>query len=323
MPTFGLMRCDETLGLAAAAVLALVAMAPSAHAADTGQPPADQPGNQAGGEADEQEAQGLAKAVQNPIADLISVPFQNNTTYNIGPYDRAQNTLNIQPVLPFHLSKKILLVTRTILPIVYQPDVTSPTGGSSGVGDLNPTFFLAPDTTGKFDFGVGPTFLIPTATQRETGTGKLGLGPAAVVLVQPDPWTLGVLASQIWSVAGPSSRASVSAFTLQYFINYNLAHAWYLTSSPIVTANFKAPGGTAWTVPFGAGAGKHFTIGKLPFNGNAQGFYNVRNNDDTIGGWQVRLQLALLFPVGHKQKPEEKQGSETATTGISGRPAGG
>jgi hypothetical protein len=314
------MRRNLGLGVAAAAVIGLVGMARPARAEDKGQPAADQPG---GGEADEQEAHGLAKAVQNPVADLISVPFQNNTTYNIGPYDRAQNTLNIQPVVPFHLAEKILLVTRTILPIVYQPDVTSPSGGSSGVGDLNPTFFVAPATQGKFDFGVGPTFLIPTATQRNTGTGKFGLGPAAVVLVQPDPWTLGVLASQIWSVAGPSNRASVSVFTMQYFINYNLAHAWYLTSSPIVSADFKAPGGTAWTVPFGAGVGKIFKIGKLPFNGNAQGFYNVRNNDDTIGGWQVRLQLALLFPTGHKKKPEEKQGSETASTGSSGRAPGG
>ena len=121
---------------------------------------------------EESEAGELAKAVQNPIADLISVPFQNNTNYNVGPNERAQNTLNIQPVIPLHLSKSIMLITRTILPIVYQPDTTSTVGGSSGLGDLNPAFFFSPANPGKVMYGAGPIFSIPTATQRATGSGK-------------------------------------------------------------------------------------------------------------------------------------------------------
>jgi hypothetical protein len=278
-----------------------------------------------GGESGEEQAHNkdLAKAVQNPVADLISIPLQNNTSYNIGPNNRAQNTLNIEPVVPIHLGDKLLLITRTILPVVYQPDVTAQQGGTSGVGDLNPSFFFSPAKQGKLIFGVGPTFLIPTATQQATGTGKWSVGPAAVALIQPHPWTIGVLASQLWSFAGPSDRSSVNTFSLQYFVNYNLAHAWYLASSPIITANFAATGGDAWTVPFGGGVGKIFRLGKLPLNGQVQGFYNVRTNDDTIARWQLRVQLAFLFPTGHekKHKPEEKHDTETASAARA-TPAG-
>lgn len=128
------------------------------------------------------------------MANLISVPLQNNTTYNIGPHERAANTLNIQPVIPFHLSEEVLLISRTIIPIVYQPDLGSTGGGSSGFGDLNPTFFFSPAKPGKLIWGAGPAFLLPTATQRTVGTGKWSIGPAAVALVQPGHWTIGARA---------------------------------------------------------------------------------------------------------------------------------
>jgi len=290
-------------------------------AADKGRP-ADESGSDESGK----RISDLAKSVQNPVADLVSVPFQNNTSYNIGPYERAQNTLNIQPVIPFRLSEKILLVTRTILPIVYQPDVTNTGGGSSGVGDLNPALFLSPAKPGKLIYGIGPIFALPTATQRTTGSGKWCVGPAAVALLQPGNWTLGVLASQIWSFAGPDDRTSVSFLSIQYFVNYNLPDAWYLSSSPIITANFKAVGGDQWTVPFGGGVGKIFKVGKLPMNGLVQAYYNVRPNDaDTVASWQLRIQLAFLFPseAGKKEKKEkekEKSDSEQASAARASVP---
>lgn len=263
--------------------------------------PAAGAGSEAGGGepggAEPQEGD-LAKAVQNPIADLISVPFQNNTSYNIGPNERASDVLNIQPVIPVHLSDSVLLVTRTILPIAYQPDLTATGGGSSGVGDLNPSFFFSPAKPGKLMWGFGPTFVLPTATQRAVGSGKWSVGPTAVALAQPGHWTFGLLASQVWSFAGPDSRSDVSFMTAQYFINYNLPDAWYLASSPILTFNWKAPSNEEWVVPVGGGVGKIFKLGKLPLNGSVQGFYNIRPSDSqTIGHWQARLQLAFLFPA--------------------------
>jgi hypothetical protein len=263
----------------------------------------DQPAEPEQGGGGEPSSGDLAKQTQNPVSDLISVPFQNNTSYNIGPNERAQNTLNIQPVIPVHLSEDVNLVTRTILPIVYQPDVTSTGGGTSGVGDLTASFFLSPARPGRLIYGVGPVFSIPTATQRATGSGKWCVGPSAVALMQPGHWTFGLLANQIWSFMGPDNRSGVSFMTIQYFVNYNLPDAWYLTTSPIITANFKSPGGDQWTLPFGGGVGKIFKLGKLPLNGNVQGFKNVRPNDtDTVASWQVRLQLAMLFPT-KKPKP--------------------
>jgi len=212
---------------------------------------------------DDNENAGLAKAVQNPIADLISVPFQNNASYNIGTNDRAADTLNIQPVIP----------------------------------------------TRKLIWGAGPAFILPTATQQAVGTGKWSIGPAAVVLLQPDPWTFGVLASQVWSFAGPTNRSDVSLMTVQYFVSYNLAHAWYLTSSPVLTFNWKAASSEEWLVPFGGGVGKIFKLGKLPLNGSVQAFYNAHSSDaTTLARWQARVQLTFLFPAGgSKPKPAEKQ----------------
>jgi hypothetical protein len=278
--------------------------AAAAEPADTGEKPA--------GDA-EAEEKDLAKKVQNPVADLISVPFQNNTTYNIGPNDRAANTLNIQPVIPVHLSEDVLLISRIIVPIVYQPTLTSPGGGTSGVGDANPTFFLSPGRPGKLIWGVGPVFLLPTATQTAIGTGKWSVGPSAVGLLQTKHWTVGALANQVWSFAGLDNRSSVSLITVQYFVNYNLPHAWYLSSSPILTFNWKASAGNEWTVPFGGGVGKILRLGKLPLNGEVQGYYNLRSADATeIGSWQIRIQLAFLFPT-EKPKPADRENQQQAS----------
>ncbi|HEY6477236.1 MAG TPA: neuromedin U [Polyangia bacterium] len=295
--------------LAWAVRLSLLLLAPLAVAAPEQPGAKDQPPEQG----DDKQEGDLAKAVQNPVADLISVPFQNNTSYNIGPNERASNTLNIQPVIPLQLSESVLLISRIILPIVYQPDLTGTGGGSSGFGDTNPTFFFSPAKPGKVIWGAGPAFILPTATQRSVGTGKWSIGPAAVALVQPDPWTIGVLASQVWSFAGPSDRSEVSLLTVQYFVNYNLAHAWYLTSSPILTFNWEARSSEEWLVPFGGGIGKIFKLGKLPLNGSLQAYYNVRSDESTtLARWQARLQLAFLFPAaGSKPKPPEKEGAES------------
>jgi hypothetical protein len=241
----------------------------------------------------------LAKATQNPVADLVSLPLQNNLDYDIGPFSRARNTLNIQPVIPHPLTSEWNIVARIIAPIVYQPDVSQVGGGTSGLGDINPTFFVAPSHPGQLIWGVGPTFLLPTATQQAVGTGKWSVGPAAVLLVQPHPWTIGVLAQNVWSFAGEDDRDDVNQFLLQYFVNYNLPEGWYLTSQPILTANWKQPSGEEWVVPFGGGLGKIFKLGPQALNGQVSAYWNAVIPDETpSASWQLRLQLAFLFPKG-------------------------
>ncbi len=237
----------------------------------------------------------LAKQTQNPVANLISLPLQNNTNFGIGPDDETQNILNIQPVWPFSLNEDWNLITRTILPVVSQPDIlTGGEGRVNGLGDTTFTAFFSPKDSAKLTWGVGPVFLLPTATDDALGSDKWGAGASAVLLTMPGNWVVGSLFSNVWSFAG-SGDQDVNLFTWQYFINYNLANGWYLTSAPIITANWEADSGNKWTVPFGGGVGKIFKIGKQPLNGQVSAYYNVES-PDYGADWQLRVQLQFLFP---------------------------
>jgi hypothetical protein len=243
----------------------------------------------------ESNAKSLAEAAQNLIANLISVPFQNNTSFGVGPWDRTQNIMNFQPVIPFDLNQDWLIVSRTILPVIYQPPLTVESANRFGFGDLNPQFFFVPKNNSKWTWGAGPVFLLPTATSNSLGTGKWGIGPTAVVVYTSAPWVIGALANNIWSVAGDSDRANVSQFLLQPFINYNLADGWYLVTAPIITANWMADSGNQWTIPIGGGFGKLFKIGKQPVNASLQGYWYAEK-PKSGPDWTIRAQFQLLFP---------------------------
>ena len=209
----------------------------------------------------EDEAGELARATQNPVADLISLPFQNNTNFDFGPRDRVQNVLNIQPVLPFGITEDWNLITRTIVPISSQPSLFHGQDRETGLGDTTFTAFFSPKDSGKVTWGAGPVFLLPTASDDRLGADKWGLGPSLVVLTMPGNWVIGSLFSNVWSTGG-SGDEDVNLFTWQYFVNYNLPNGWYLTSSPIITANWEADrGGDTWTFPIGGGFGKIIRLG--------------------------------------------------------------
>ena len=245
----------------------------------------------------------LAKETQNPLADLISLPLQNNFDFNTGPFDRTRYTLNIQPVIPFSISENWNLITRTIVPVRYQPDVTQNSGGEFGLGDINTSWFLSPSKPGALVWGIGPILQLRTATDDTLGTGKWAAGPSLVLLTMQGKWVVGVLANNIWSFAGDSDRDDVNFLTLQYFINYNLPNGWYLVSAPINTADWETDSGDRWTVPLGGGGGKVFHIGKLPINVQTQAFYNVEHPQ--FGPeWQLRFQFQFLFPKTTKKLHE-------------------
>ena len=239
----------------------------------------------------------LAKKTQNPVADLISIPLQNNFNFGVGPNNVTQYVGNLQPVIPIKLTEEWNLITRTILPIINQPSPAPGVSSNFGLGDLNPTFFLSPGKPGALIWGVGPTFTLPTATDTALGSGKWSMGPAAVVLTMQGPWVLGVLANQQWSVAGDSDRRRVSQMLIQPFVNYNLPDGWYLTTSPIITANWMADSGDQWTVPLGGGFGKLWRVGKvgLPVNTQLAAYYNLEKPQGAAD-WQLRFQVQLLLP---------------------------
>jgi len=215
-------------------------------------------------EAGEDETAELARAVQNPVADLISLPFQNNTNFNFGPRERTQNVLNIQPVIPVDLSEDWLMITRTIIPGVSQPSLfPGDDGRENGLGDtLFSAFFSPKDQArwigGRWLWGVGPAFLLPTSTDDRLGPGEWGAGPSAVFLTLQGRWVVGSLFSNVWSFTDDGDEDEVNLFTWQPFANYNLDDGWYLTSSPLITANWEANNDNTWTVPVGGGLGRIF-----------------------------------------------------------------
>ena len=248
--------------------------------------------------AEEESATELAKKTQNPVADLISVPLQSDFNFNTGEKDATVYVLNVQPVIPIKLTHDWNLITRTIVPIINQPSLfdgpNQISGSAWGLGDINPSFFLSPARPGRFIWGVGPTFTLPTATDWRLGSGKFSLGPSAVALVMEGPWVAGALINNQWSVAGWRDQ-DVNQMLLQPFVNYNIGDGWYVTSSPIITANWEADSGQKWTVPVGAGVGKLFRLGKLPINTSLQGYYNVEK--PRFGSeWQLRFQVQFLLP---------------------------
>ena len=201
--------------------------------------------------AQDEEDTELAKKTQNPVADLISVPLQNNFNFGTGSREKMIYVLNIQPVIPFHLTEDWNLITRIITPVINQPSLLPGVDGSTGLGDINPSFFFSPTKPGELIWGVGPTMTLPTASDRLLGSGKWSAGPAGVVLTMQGPWVFGALMHNQWSFAGWGDKA-VNAMLLQPFLNYNLPDGWYLTSSPIITANWKADrAGDVWTAPLG------------------------------------------------------------------------
>ena len=254
--------------------------------------PAESPHSGGGGAA--QSSEELAKAAQNPVAKLISVPFQNNFNFGVGPEQVTQYILNVQPVIPITLNEDWNLITRTIVPIINQPSPAPGISPASGLGDINPTVFLSPAKSGKLIWGIGPTLTIPTATDSQLGNGMWTAGPAVVALTMQGPWVVGALANQQWSFAGWGDE-DVSALLIQPFINYNLPNGWYLTSAPILTANWEAEAGEKWTIPIGGGVGKIQRFGKLPLNLQLQAFYNVET-PEYGPDWQLRVQVQFLFP---------------------------
>ena len=234
----------------------------------------------------------LSKQAANPVADLMSFPFQNNLNFNYGDYDRNLNVLNIQPVIPFAGGR---IITRTIFPFVCIPDFFSETGKfSSGLGDIVATAFYSPEAK-KITWGLGPVLEIPTGGENR-GTQKWSLGPSLVVLVQPGNWTFGALINNAWSVAGNQDRKDVNHMLLNLFLVRQMGNGWYINSAPIITADWTASSGSKWIVPVGAGGGKLvFLKGKLPVNLQTQAYYNVVRPD--FGPqWQWRAQIQVLLP---------------------------
>ena len=239
------------------------------------------------------DADHLAKQLSNPVAALISVPLQLN--YDTGyANDGEKWLLNVQPVVPISLNDDWNMISRTIVPIADQHDVAN-SGSQSGLGDITQSLFFSPKkpTASGWILGVGPAFLLPSATDDLLGTEKWGLGPTAVMLKQTEAgWTYGALVNHLWSVAGDDDRADVSSTFLQPFLSKGLGQGRTATINLESTYDWEHE---QWTVPV------NFTYSKVTKFGNqlvslAGG---LRYYAEAPGGgpdWGARFVLTLLYP---------------------------
>ncbi len=235
----------------------------------------------------------LAKQLANPIANLISLPFQYNADFGIGPSDATRHTLNIQPVIPFELNEHWNLITRTIVPLI---DAESPAPGvddASGLGDVVQSFFFSPkESINGWIVGAGPAFLWPTATDSLLGTEQWAAGPTFVALQQNGPWTYGALANHLWSYTGDDARDEVNSTFVNPFLSYVTDTKTTFTLSPEITYEW---GNDELYAPVNFVVSQLFTIGSQPISFNLGARYYFDSPD---GGpeWGVRAALVFLFP---------------------------
>ncbi|MDM9631007.1 hypothetical protein [Robiginitalea aurantiaca] len=235
----------------------------------------------------------LAKELLNPIANLVSLPFQSNFDFGMGPADGSRWLMNVQPVIPMSIGEDWNLIGRVILPVISQNDIFGESGSQTGLGDVVLSSFFSPKepTSGGLIWGAGPVFLIPTATDNLLGAGQFGVGPTAVALKQAGSFTIGALVNHIWSVAGNSDRSDVNATFFQPFLarnfpggyalslNTELSHDWGLNAT---LGSLHLIGSKVFAI--GDQLTQVFIGPRIPY-GNANS-----------ASWGFRAGLTLMFP---------------------------
>lgn len=239
----------------------------------------------------------LAKQLSNPVSSLISVPFQYNADFGFEPDDGVQHKLNIQPVIPTSINDNWNLITRVIVPVIYQDDVIG-RGSQFGLGDITPSFFFSPKqpTAGGWTLGIGPAFLLPSATDDLLGGEQWAAGPTMIALRQTQGgWTYGVLMNHLWSFAGNDDRDDISATFLQPFV------AKQFPGARTLTVNFESSYDwehEQWTVPLNLTYSKVIRVGqqRLSLVGGVRGYLDAPENGPD---WGIRLGVTFLFPEHH------------------------
>ncbi|WP_170406970.1 transporter [Ruegeria arenilitoris] len=236
----------------------------------------------------------LAKKLSNPIADLISVPFQFNYDDGYGDGSGSKGFVNIQPVIPISISPDWNVISRTIIPLVNQDDIRPGSGSQTGIGNIIQSFFFSPKkpTSNGIVWGVGPVIQLPTASD-DISPDQWGIGPTAVVLKQEGPWTVGGLANHIWSVSGDSKYGKQSATFLQPFVAYTTPKATTFTLDTESTYDWEAE---EWSIPINFVVSQVVKLGKQPVQFGLGARYWADAPDGGPDGWGARFQVTFLFP---------------------------
>lgn len=238
----------------------------------------------------------LAQKLNNPLANLITIPVQMNYDRNIGSLDDGEKLqTNFQPVYPFDMGEDWGLISRTILPLTYQSDIFPGAGSQFGLGDTSLSLFASPKkpSSSGIIWGAGPVFLLPTATDSLLGARKWGAGPTAVVLTTRGPWTLGALGNHIWSFAGQDSRDDISNTFIQPFVAYTWPNAWTASAQSETTYNWET---SKWSIPLNFAVSKLTKWGKLPVSLQGGIGYWLESPETGPEGLRLRFQANFVLP---------------------------
>ena len=242
----------------------------------------------------DQEKRHLAAQLANPIAALVSVPFQFNWEQNVGPSELTRFILNVQPVMPFTINEDVNLIVRLIAPLISQPPLVDGGSAAFGMGDVTTSFFVSPSKSKRLIWGAGPVFVLPSTSEPTIGSGKWSAGPTIVALRQTGSWTIGALWNQIWSFSGDPSRADVNQMFFQPFLSYQATHTITLTVQSETTANWEVHDGR-WTVPINFLMAKLATFGTFPASYQL-GFGAFPVHPDAGPSWKIRAAIVILLP---------------------------
>jgi len=239
----------------------------------------------------------LAKKLANPVAAMISVPFQFNYDYKLGPTEDGEKlTMNLQPVIPISLNPDWNIISRTIVPFDWQDEVIPGEETDIGIGDITQSLFFSP-VHSDFIWGVGPIFLLPTGTHDLMSAEKWAAGPTVIGATQIETGSghilTGVLANHLWDFAG-GGEEDISSTFFQPFIAYTTPDAW--TFSANLEGNYDWEANEA-SIPLNAGVSKVVKFGKLPVSLQAGVGYWLDSPED-VGpeGWRFRTAITLILP---------------------------
>ena len=251
----------------------------------------------------------ITEESMNPLSTVISVPFENNTLFNLGPSNSTANVLNIKPIFPTNFDNWNL-INRVIVPIVYTQGQDEEIlddinwggnpgslglGSAYGLADITYQGFITPAKSGEVAWGLGGSLIMPTHTEQRFGSDKWSAGPAVVIFSSPGNWVLGMIAQNVWSFAGDSDAADVNYFSTQIAVNYKLKNRWYLTTAPLIVANWEANEVNRWTVPLGGGVGRILKLEGRAVAIDVGAYYNVEK-PRFANDWYLQILVNFLFP---------------------------
>jgi hypothetical protein len=237
----------------------------------------------------------VARDAENPLSDKISVPVQSNFNIGAGPGEDFEYYLRFQPLVSRPLSDDLSLVSKLVVPVIWQAEMIPGEGRTFGLGDINYTALFTLRGRRRSHWALGPTINFPTATSNSLGSDKWSAGPAVAALAIRPPWMGAVVAQNLWSFAGDSDRRDVNTMLLQLIGFYNMRNGWYFVSAPLITANWEADSDNRWLVPIGGGIGRAFGLGSQPVAARFQAFYHVERPEGAPE-WTLQIQFWLLFP---------------------------